>query len=99
MLSEKLARKSVEQLPALPDSLRQHAEFACDFLQKSPRTIDRVMRKHQLSLADRQCRMSYLSGQIQDAVVILCTRCMRHGRTTKQLETRPTACATTLPAS
>jgi hypothetical protein len=35
--------------------------------------IDRVMRKHQLALADRQCRMSHLSGQIQDAVVILCT--------------------------
>jgi hypothetical protein len=31
------------------------------------------MRKHQLALADRQCRMSHLSGQIQDAVVILCT--------------------------
>src|SRR4029079_4782354 len=60
LMSEKFARKSVEDLPRLPDSLREHAEFACAFLQKSPRTIDRVMRKHQLSLADRQCRMSYL---------------------------------------
>jgi hypothetical protein len=72
-MSEKFARKSVEDLPRLPGSLREHAEFACAFLQKSPRTIDRVMRKHQLALADRQCRMSCLSGQIQDAVVILCT--------------------------
>jgi alkylation response protein AidB-like acyl-CoA dehydrogenase len=73
MVSEKLARKSVGELPALPGSLRAHVDFACDFLQKSARTIDRMMRKFQLALADRQCAMSQLSGQIQDAVVMLCT--------------------------
>ena len=31
------------------------------------------MRKHQLKLADRQCRMSELSARIQSLVVILCT--------------------------
>lgn len=31
------------------------------------------MRKHQLKLADRQCRMAELSGRIQAAVVMLCT--------------------------
>lgn len=31
------------------------------------------MRRHQLKLADRQCRMSYLSTQIQSMVVMLCT--------------------------
>ena len=44
-----------------------------DWLQRSPLVIDGVMRKHQLALADRQCRMAYLSQQIQDAVTILCT--------------------------
>jgi alkylation response protein AidB-like acyl-CoA dehydrogenase len=73
LVAEKFARKSVGDVPTMPDALRAHVEFACDFLQHSPRTIDGVMRKHQLALADRQCRMSYLSGQIQDAVVILCT--------------------------
>jgi hypothetical protein len=73
LMSEKFARKSTTDLPALPASLRGHVEYACDYLQNSPRTIDRVMRKHQLALADRQCRMSHLSGQIQDAVAILCT--------------------------
>jgi alkylation response protein AidB-like acyl-CoA dehydrogenase len=73
LLSEKFARKSVAEMPPLTDALRAHAEFACEYLQNSPRTIDRVMRKHQLALADRQCRMSHLSGQIQDAVVILAT--------------------------
>ena len=31
------------------------------------------MRKHQLKLADRQCRMAALSQELQDAVVMLCT--------------------------
>ena len=31
------------------------------------------MSKHQLALADRQCRMSELSQRLQDAVTILCT--------------------------
>lgn len=73
LVSQRLTSKSRGELPALPQALRTHAEFACEFLQRSPRRIDEVMRKHQLALADRQCRMSHLSGQIQDAVVILCT--------------------------
>ena len=31
------------------------------------------MRKHQLKLADRQCRISEISSRVQDAVTILCT--------------------------
>ena len=31
------------------------------------------MSKHQLGLADRQCRMSEISKRIQDATVMLCT--------------------------
>ena len=57
----------------MPPELRDHAEFATSWLQRSPLVIDGVMRKHQLALADRQCRMAYLSQQIQDAVTILCT--------------------------
>jgi alkylation response protein AidB-like acyl-CoA dehydrogenase len=60
-------------LPAMPESLRRHAEFAANFLQRSPREISGTMSKHQLGLADRQCRMSELSQRLQDAVTILCT--------------------------
>ena len=35
--------------------------------------ISAVMRKHQLRLADRQCRMAELSQRLQDLVVILAT--------------------------
>jgi len=35
--------------------------------------ISGTMRKHQLALADRQCRMAALSENIQNLLTILCT--------------------------
>lgn len=61
------------RLPPLPRKLQAHAEFACHGLQRSALEISATMRKHQLKLADRQCRMSELSSRIQSLVVILCT--------------------------
>jgi hypothetical protein len=61
------------QLPPMPDNLRRHADFACEQLQGSRLEISGVMRKHQLKLADRQCRMSELSARVQKMVVVLCT--------------------------
>jgi hypothetical protein len=60
-------------LPQMPDELREHAEFAVDQLQGSPLEISGTMRRHQLKLADRQCRMSELSSTIQALVVMLAT--------------------------
>lgn len=57
----------------LPQNLRGHAEFAANWLQHSALHISGVMRKYQLKLADRQCRMADLSGRIQLATVILVT--------------------------
>ncbi len=67
-----LLGKSVD-LPRLPRPLDQHAEFAAAQLQRSPLRISGAMRKHQLKLADRQCRIAELSAQLQASVVILCT--------------------------
>jgi alkylation response protein AidB-like acyl-CoA dehydrogenase len=73
LLKEKLSSKHMSHLPAnMPANLKAHAEFAVNRLDHSPLAIDGVMRKFQLALADRQCRMAYLSQQIQDAVTILC---------------------------
>ena len=72
-LGQKLRRTSTPTLPPLPSKLRAHAEFAADFLQRSPLDISGTLFKHQLALADRQCRMSEMSLRIQDATVILCT--------------------------
>lgn len=68
-----LRPKPRTSLPSLPPALARHAEFATAFLQRSPRDISGTMSKHQLGLADRQCRMSELSQRLQDAVTILCT--------------------------
>ena len=73
-LSEKLRGKPRVELPSnMPGDLRSHAEYAAEQLQRSPLKISGTMQKHQLALADRQCRMSYLSSQIQSLVVMLCT--------------------------
>src|SRR6188768_2255580 len=64
MLAESLRRK---------EALRRHAVFAARALQRSPREISGVMRRHQLKLADRQCRMNELSQRIQNLLTILCT--------------------------
>jgi alkylation response protein AidB-like acyl-CoA dehydrogenase len=61
------------ELPPLPRELRAHGEFAAKYLKNSAGEISRTMRKHQLKLADRQCRMSELSARVQSLVVILCT--------------------------
>lgn len=61
------------EMPSMPDRLRSHAEFAASWLQHSASEISGTMRKFQLKLADRQCRMAELSGRVQLAVVILCT--------------------------
>jgi hypothetical protein len=57
----------------MPRELRTHAEFAAKDLRKMAGEISGAMTKHQLRLADRQCRMSELSSRVQSLVVILCT--------------------------
>jgi len=59
--------------PPMPTKLRKHAQWAARWLQRSPREISGAMRKHQLKLADRQCRIAEISQRVQNAVVILCT--------------------------
>ena len=72
MAGEKVKRGHAT-LPPLPRELKAHAEFAADKLRGMAGEISATMRKHQLKLADRQCRMSELSGRVQSLVVILCT--------------------------
>jgi hypothetical protein len=60
-------------LPPMPSELASHAKFAQKMLSRSGMKISGMMRKHQLKLADRQCRMSALSLALQDAVVMLVT--------------------------
>jgi alkylation response protein AidB-like acyl-CoA dehydrogenase len=60
-------------LPPMPKKLQEHAEFALEALHKGPREISGTMFKHQLKLADRQCRMAELSIRLQELIVMLVT--------------------------
>jgi hypothetical protein len=60
-------------LPPLPRRLAAHARFAVTGLQGSRLMISDVMVKHQLGLADRQCRIAEISQRVQDLVAILAT--------------------------
>src|SRR4030095_10901316 len=71
--SEISVRKWRTELGPMPDNLRKHANAAIRGLQSLPREISAALRKHQLKLADRQCRMSELSARVQKLVVMLAT--------------------------
>jgi hypothetical protein len=61
------------QLPSMPQALRDHAEFACERLQRMALEVSGTMSRFQLKLADRQCRMAELSQRCQDFITILAT--------------------------
>ncbi len=70
---ETLARPRKAALPPMPAALRGYAEFAAQQLQRGRLEVSSAMRRHQLALADRQCRMSQLSHRLQTAICMLCT--------------------------
>ncbi len=53
--------------------LKQHVDFAIETLSSLPLELSGAMVKHQLKLADRQCRIAYMSQRVQDAITILVT--------------------------
>jgi len=60
-------------LPGMSPSLQKHVDFALEMFGTLRQEISSSMVKHQLRLADRQCRMAELSQRVQDTVVILVT--------------------------
>ncbi len=81
------AKWSVQQKFAAPDRgriagmdarLAEHLAFAQGLCRKLPRELSATMSKHQLKLADRQCRMGELSQRVQDAMVIIVTAMWGH---------------------
>lgn len=72
-MAQRLHVATRPNLPPMSSALQAHAEFAADWLVRSPLEVSGTMRKHQLALADRQCRMAEVSRRVQDAIIILCT--------------------------
>lgn len=76
-LKWKLGRKFVardrERMPGMNPKLAEHLAFAQDQCQKLPKELSGAMSKHQLKLADRQCRIAELSQRVQDTIVMIVT--------------------------
>src|SRR5262249_56291941 len=69
----KAARREGQGVPGMDARLQEHVGFALEQFRKAPLELSGTMRKHQLKLADRQCRMAELSQRLQDVVTILVT--------------------------
>ena len=72
-VQERWSRRPRLVLPRMDGRLAVHAQFASVRLGNYAYELSSVMRKHQLKLADRQCRIAELSQRIQDTVVLLVT--------------------------
>jgi alkylation response protein AidB-like acyl-CoA dehydrogenase len=67
-----------QEMAGMDTRLADHLTFALDAFGRHPDELSAAMTKHQLKLADRQCRMAELSQRIQDTVVILVTALWGH---------------------
>jgi alkylation response protein AidB-like acyl-CoA dehydrogenase len=72
-LAQKFGHKTHTALPAMDTRFTDHIAFAMELFSGYPAEISGTMRKHQLKLADRQCRMAELSQRVQDTVILLVT--------------------------
>ena len=75
MIKEAVMPKSGLRPIGFNKNLVGHANFAIKGLQKSAWEISGLMRKYQLGLADKQCRMSIVSRKIQNLITIMVTVC------------------------
>lgn len=67
-----------QQVNGIDRRLAEHVEFALGYFGTLRNEVSLAMEKHQLKLADRQCRIAELSQRIQDNVVILVTALWGH---------------------
>ena len=75
MIKEAVMPKSGLRPIGFNKNLVGHANFAIKGLQKSAWEISGLMRKYQLGLADKQCRMSIVSRKIQNLITMMVTVC------------------------
>lgn len=82
-LGRKFLPRDRQQVPGLHPKLADHLPFVLDQCQRSADELSAAMIKHQLKLADRQCRIAELSQRVQDTIVMLVTLMWAHGRKTE----------------
>ena len=79
-MGRRLIARDRQQVRGMDPRLARHVQFALDMCQRHARDLSDAMSKHQLKLADRQCRMSELSQRVQDTMVIQVTAMWAHGQ-------------------
>jgi alkylation response protein AidB-like acyl-CoA dehydrogenase len=72
-IGQMLTGTDTRELNGVKEPWHGHLSFAIRQLGRLRGEISAAMEKHQLKLADRQCRVAELSQRVQDAVVILVT--------------------------
>jgi alkylation response protein AidB-like acyl-CoA dehydrogenase len=82
-LGRRLLGRDRQQVAGMDPRLARHVAFAQRMCQQLARELSGAMGKHQLKIADRQCRMAELSQRVQDTMVILVTAMGAHGRRTE----------------
>jgi alkylation response protein AidB-like acyl-CoA dehydrogenase len=68
---QKFAGRDRQHAPVADPRLSRHVEFAREQFRNQRRDLSATLRKHQLQLADRQCRMAEVSQRVQDTIVLL----------------------------
>jgi alkylation response protein AidB-like acyl-CoA dehydrogenase len=79
-LGRKFTGRDRGTVSGLNPKLAEHLQFAQDMCQAHAVEISNAMSKHQLKLADRQCRMAELSQRVQDTIVMIVTLMWAHGQ-------------------
>lgn len=77
-MGQKFSGSDRQPLAGLSPALQQHVDFARASFGRLRKEISAAMVKHQLKLADRQCRMIELSQRAQDTIVMLVTALWAH---------------------
>jgi alkylation response protein AidB-like acyl-CoA dehydrogenase len=70
-LRQRFVGRDRQRVPGMNARLAGHVAFALDQFARHRHELSAAMRKHQLKLADRQCRIAELSRRVQDTVVLL----------------------------
>jgi alkylation response protein AidB-like acyl-CoA dehydrogenase len=70
-LRQRFVGRDRQQVSGMNAQLRGHVAFALGQFARHRDELSATMRKHQLKLADRQCRIAELSRRVQDTVVLL----------------------------
>jgi alkylation response protein AidB-like acyl-CoA dehydrogenase len=77
-LGRKFTGRDRQTISNMDERLSDHVAFALEMFQRHPGELSSALRKHQLKLADRQCRMAELSQRVQDTVTLLVTALHAH---------------------